>query len=64
MVADVTSNQRSEIMLVLEQIRCPKCNRRLVDLQGQAQIKCSKCKTLLNIDTEKRKIQIITERQK
>lgn len=50
-------------MLVLEQIRCPICNRRLADLKGQAQIKCSKCKTLLEIDTEKRKINIIKERQ-
>lgn len=51
-------------MLILEQVRCPNCNRRLADLNGQAQIKCPKCKTLLSIDTEKREIKIMTERQK
>lgn len=51
-------------MLVLEQIRCPACNRRLADLSGHAQIVCSKCKSLVDIDTETRKVYIIKERQK
>lgn len=51
-------------MLILEQIRCPQCNRRLVDLSGHAQIVCSKCKALVEIDTETRKVYIIKERQK
>lgn len=64
MVADVTSNQRSDIVLILEQVRCPVCNRRLADINGQAQIKCPKCKALISVDTRARKINIITERQK
>lgn len=51
-------------MLILEQVRCPGCNRRLVDLNGQAQIRCPKCKALVEVDTEARKIYIKTERQK
>jgi len=50
----------------LKQIRCPnpQCGRRLVDLKGQAQIRCPKCKALVEIDTETQKIYIKTERQK
>ena len=51
-------------MLVLEQIRCPHCHKRLCDLNGQAQIKCPKCKALVDVDTISRKIKIIKERQK
>lgn len=51
-------------MLILEQIRCPSCNRRLMDLSGQAQVRCPKCKALVEVDTEARKIYIKTERQK
>jgi phage FluMu protein Com len=51
-------------MVILEQIRCPECNRRLVDLSGQAQIRCPKCKALVGIDTEARKVYIMKERQK
>lgn len=46
-------------VLILEQIRCPQCNRRLVDLKGQAQIRCSKCKALIEVDTETRKMFIV-----
>lgn len=46
-------------MLVLEQVRCPGCNRRLADMNGQAQIRCSKCKALVHIDTDMRKIYIM-----
>lgn len=43
----------------LEQIRCPVCNRRLMDVKGQAQVKCPKCRSLVAIDTEaKVKVQI------
>ena len=45
-------------MLVLEQVRCPHCHKRLCDLNGQAQIKCPKCKSLVEVDTETRKIYI------
>jgi phage FluMu protein Com len=50
-------------MLILEQIRCPKCRRRLVDLSGHAQIVCPKCKSLVEVDTETRQI-YIKERHK
>ena len=46
-------------MSVYEQVRCPICNRRLVDLHGQAQIRCPKCKALVEIDTEAEKIFVI-----
>lgn len=45
-------------MLVLEQVRCPICNKRLCDLNGQAQIKCPKCKSIIEIDTDKRKVYV------
>lgn len=51
-------------MLILEQVRCPRCNRRLADLKGQAQIRCPKCKALVEVDTEARRITAIQERQK
>lgn len=58
-------------MLILEEVRCPnilpdgtKCNRRLADINGQAQIKCPKCKSLVHVDTIARKIYIKTERRK
>lgn len=46
-------------MVILNQVRCPICNRRLADLEGYAQIKCSKCKTLISVNTKDRKIQIL-----
>lgn len=49
---------------VLEQVRCPHCNRLLGNVDGQAQIKCPKCKSLVFVDTKSRKIYIETERQK
>ncbi len=51
-------------MLILEQVRCPMCNRRLADLCGQAQIKCPKCRALVEVDTEARKVYVKPERQK
>lgn len=49
-------------MLILEQVRCPGCNRLLGTFKGQAQIKCPKCKALVEIDTDARKVNIRTER--
>lgn len=34
-----------------------------MDLKGQAQIRCPKCKALVEVDTEARKIYTRTERQ-
>lgn len=51
-------------MLILEQVRCPGCNRLLGNLKGQAQIKCPKCKALVEADTEARKIYIKPERHR
>ena len=50
-------------MLILEQIRCPHCNRRLADLSGQATIKCPRCKATVCVDTEDRKIYTKPERR-
>ena len=50
--------------MILEEIRCPKCGRKLFKLNGQAEMPCPRCKTLLYIDTEARKVIIIHERQK
>ena len=49
-------------MLVLEQVRCPRCNRRLMDLSGQAEIRCPKCKSLIFVDTVERKLYIKSDR--
>lgn len=51
-------------MLILEQIRCPQCNRRLMDLSGQAQVRCPKCKTLVGADTDKRQVYILERQDK
>lgn len=51
-------------MLILEEVRCPECSRKLGNLKGQAQIKCPKCKALVEVDTENRKCYVKPERQK
>ena len=51
-------------MLILDEVRCPGCNRKLAELNGQAQIKCPKCKATVAVDTETRKVYIKPERQK
>lgn len=51
-------------MLILEQVRCPMCNRLLGNIKGQAQIKCPKCKAMVEVDTETRKCYVKAERQK
>lgn len=51
-------------MLILEEIRCPSCKRKLANLSGQAQIKCPKCKVMVEVDTDTRKCYVKIERQK
>lgn len=51
-------------MHILDEVRCPGCKRKLMNMNGQAQIKCPKCKALVEVDTETRKIYIRAERQK
>lgn len=51
-------------MLILEEVRCPRCDRMLTKLCGQAEIKCPRCKALIVVDTEARKIYMKPERQK
>lgn len=51
-------------MIVLEEIRCPKCNKKLMTLNGQAEVQCPRCKALLHIDTAGRKLIVLQERQK
>ena len=51
-------------MLILEEIRCPGCKRKLMNLRGQAQVKCPKCKALVEVNTDARKVYIKPERQK
>lgn len=35
------------------EVRCPRCGRKLMELQGQASIKCPKCKSIVDVDTRK-----------
>jgi LSD1 subclass zinc finger protein len=51
-------------MLILEEIRCPECGRKLMELCGQAKVKCPKCKTMVFADIVDRKKYIVPERQK
>lgn len=51
-------------MVILEEVRCPGCARMLGKIRGQAQIKCPKCKALVEVDTETNKKYIKPERQK
>ena len=51
-------------LIVLEEIRCPKCGKKLMNLNGQAEMPCPRCKALLHIDTVERKVVILKERQK
>lgn len=51
-------------MLILEEVRCPECGRLLGKLNGQAQIKCPKCKATVEVDTEARKLYVKPERRK
>ena len=51
-------------MLILEEVRCPDCNRMLGLIKGQAEIRCPKCKSTWMIDTDARKIYKKAERQR
>lgn len=53
-------------MLILEEIRCPECGRKLMELSGHVQTKCPKCKSLIHakITETERKVYIKAERQK
>ena len=53
-------------MLILEEIRCKECGRKLMELYGQAQVKCPKCKSMIfaSITDTKREVYIKPERQK
>ena len=51
-------------MLILDEVRCPGCKRKLMELNGQAQVKCPKCKLLIHANTETREYYVIPERQK
>lgn len=51
-------------MLILEEVRCRDCGRKLGHIKGQAEIRCPKCKATWWIDTEARKIMKKAERQK
>ena len=50
-------------MVVLEEVRCPQCNRKLMNLTGYAQVKCPKCRAIVEIDTNDRKCYIRPERR-
>lgn len=51
-------------MLILDEVRCPRCDRMLAKLNGQAEIKCSRCKALIVVDTVSRKMYSKSEHQK
>ena len=42
-------------MLILDEVRCPDCGRKLMELCGQARVKCPKCKAMVFADSNKRK---------
>lgn len=52
-------------MLILDEIRCPECGRKLMELSGQAQVKCPKCKAMIfaSITDTKREVYIKPERR-
>jgi LSD1 subclass zinc finger protein len=53
-------------VLILDEIRCPGCGRKLMELNGYAQVKCPKCKSMIvaNITDTERKVYIKPERRK
>ncbi len=46
-------------MIVLEEIRCPVCKKKLMTLNGQAEVMCPRCKALISVNTDTRKIVVI-----
>lgn len=51
-------------MLILDEVRCPNCDRKLMELSGQAKVKCPKCKAMVMVNTETRDKYVIPERRK
>lgn len=45
-------------MIVLEEIRCPVCKKKLMTLNGYAEVMCPRCKALVTVDTGTRKITV------
>ena len=50
---EVWTGKRDWRQKMLEKIRCPRCHRLLMAVNGQAEVKCSKCKSLVFIDTRR-----------
>lgn len=48
-------------MLILDEVRCPECGRKLMELSGQARVKCPKCKAMVFADSNKRKPENVKE---
>jgi len=36
-----------------QSVRCPNCGRKLVELDGKAVAKCHRCKSIVDIDTNR-----------
>lgn len=34
-------------------VRCPNCGRKLIEIEGRAMAKCPRCKSLVDIDTNR-----------
>ena len=49
---------------MIKEYRCPKCHRKLLYLEGKANIKCPKCKSIVEIDTLKNKVIIKSQEQR
>ena len=45
-------------LIVLEEIRCPVCKKKLMTLTGRAEVMCPRCKSLIVADTETRIIMV------
>lgn len=44
----------------MREIRCPVCGRKLGLIDGEASIKCNKCKSIVDINTRIGKVNIRT----
>lgn len=40
----------------MKEIRCPKCNKLLLKGEGKGEVKCNRCKTIVEYDTSKKEI--------
>ena len=36
--------------------RCPNCGRKLMEIDGKAQTKCARCKSLVDVDSGRQQI--------